>query len=155
MSHAGVLPSRRSVISGLHSFGEGHGACRFRAGLVPCFPAATRSITSASCPHLELMRVRQQRRPTSGPVTRSDRGLIEALRQQFELLKSACSSYDVTCQSYGTTPLPVAWDHPASTSTGRRDDPGGRRRCQVRRRRGLAVGGSGGSPPMVGFSCWR
>src|ERR1035437_7362780 len=94
MSHAGVLPSRRSVISGLHSFGEGHGACRFRAGLVPCFPAATRSITSANCPHLELMRVRQQRRPTSGTVTRSDRGLIEALRQQFELLKSACSSYD-------------------------------------------------------------
>jgi hypothetical protein len=40
------------------------------------------------------MRVRQQRRPTSGTVTRSDRGLIEALRQQFELLKSACSSYD-------------------------------------------------------------
>src|ERR1035437_541864 len=126
MSHAGVLPSRRSVISGLHSFGEGHGACRFRAGLVPCFPAATRSITSASCPHLELMRVRQQRRPTSGPVTRSDRGLIEALRQQFELLKSACSTYDegneleviniatrlrVILQGPQSCHLPVLWDH--------------------------------------------
>lgn len=44
---------------------------------------------------LRLGRVaKQRRRPTSGTVRRSDHDLIEALRQQFELLKSACSAYD-------------------------------------------------------------
>ena len=36
----------------------------------------------------------KQRKQISGTVRRGDRGLVEALRQQFELLKSACSTYD-------------------------------------------------------------
>lgn len=37
---------------------------------------------------------RRRQLSTSETVRRSDQDLIEALRQQFELLKSACASYD-------------------------------------------------------------
>ena len=36
----------------------------------------------------------QHRRPVVAPVRRTDQDLLEALRQQFELLKDACSRYD-------------------------------------------------------------
>ncbi len=61
----------------------------------------------------------------------------------------------VACQSQGTTPLPAAWDHLASTQAGWRDVLGDRPMCQTRRWRDLGTCGSGGVSPRAGFSLLR
>ena len=89
--------------------------------------------------------------PTLGTIAAGINGAIDtavASHANFHALDRGT----VACQSQGTTPLPAAWDHIASASTGQRDDPGARSACQVRRRR---PGGDdrSGEVSMTGFSC--